>query len=91
MPDERLSGQAFNFSLERPVSALEMVQEILALMGNEALQPQVLNEASHEIYNYYLDCSKAKAMLGWHAKYTLGDGLRETIAWYRTHFRDGES
>jgi nucleoside-diphosphate-sugar epimerase len=33
----------------------------------------------------YLDISKAKRFLGWQPSTPLGEGLRETMAWYRAH------
>jgi CDP-glucose 4,6-dehydratase len=83
LPDERFTGQAFNFGTETPVSVLDLVHQILKLLDRTTLVPRVLNEANHEIPKQYLDCSKAKQMLGWQPKYTQVEGLRETIAWYK--------
>lgn len=82
LPDSDFTGQAFNFGTETPVSVLELVDRILKLMGRETLVPKLLNEASLEIPRQYLDCSKARRMMQWEPKYTLDDGLRETIGWY---------
>jgi CDP-glucose 4,6-dehydratase len=82
LPDERFLGQAFNFGTETPVSVLQLVQRILALMGKTSLAPRILNEASHEIREQYLDCTKAREMLGWEPTYTTERGLQETIDWY---------
>ena len=76
-------GQAFNFGTETPLSVLAVVQHILRLLNREDLQPRILNEASHEIREQYLDCSKARRVLGWQAGYGIEDALRETIEWYR--------
>ena len=88
LPHESFVGQAFNFSTETPVSVVELVQQILRLMGRTSLKPVVLNQASHEIPRQYLECSKAKRMLEWRHHYTLEQGLRETIEWY-TEFLSG--
>jgi CDP-glucose 4,6-dehydratase len=85
MPDARLAGQAFNFSNEAPMTALEVVRLILRLLDKTDLEARVLNEASHEIHEQYLDCSKARHMLGWQPTYTLEHAMKETIDWYRTH------
>jgi CDP-glucose 4,6-dehydratase len=82
LPEEGITGEAFNFGPERPLSVLEMVDLILELMGKSYLTPTIKNEASHEIYLQYLDCNKARRLLGWQPKHTLEEGLRETIAWY---------
>lgn len=77
-----LRGEAFNFSNELQITVLELVQRILALMGSE-LEPEVRNEASHEIRHQYLSAAKARAVLGWRPLFTLEEGLQRTIAWYR--------
>lgn len=91
LPDPAFTGQAFNFGTETPVSVLELVDRILKLMGRETLVPRVLNEASHEIPSQYLDCSKARRMMGWEPKYTLEDGLLETIGWYTEYLGGANS
>jgi CDP-glucose 4,6-dehydratase len=81
LPGERFCGQAFNFGTETPVSVLDLVDIIRRLMRSD-LEPVVLDQATHEIPRQYLDCSKAKRMLDWSSRYSLEDGLRETIACY---------
>jgi len=83
-----LRGQAFNFSNELRLSVLELVQVILNLMSSD-LTPDVRNQASNEIRQQYLCAEKAKRELGWQPRFTLEEGLRRTIAWYRDFF--GES
>ena len=83
LPQEPLVGQAFNFSTGVPVTVLELVQTILGVMDQTHLVPQVLNEASNEILEQTLDCTKARELLGWRSEYTLENALRETVEWYR--------
>jgi CDP-glucose 4,6-dehydratase len=83
LPDEQFVGQAFNFGTETPMSVIDLVRRILALMGKTQLEPRILNEASHEIPQQYLDCAKARRMMGWHPSFTMDEGLREAIEWYR--------
>jgi len=79
-----LAGEAFNFSNENPLSARQIVDRILKLMGSD-LEPVVLNEATGEIPRQYLDSTKARRILGWRPAFDLDEGLRRTIAWYRKH------
>jgi CDP-glucose 4,6-dehydratase len=65
------------------MSVIDLVRRILALMGKPHLEPRILNEASHEIPQQYLDCAKARRMMGWHPSFTMDEGLREAIEWYR--------
>ncbi len=79
-------GEAYNFSSESRVSALEMVRAVLAAMGREDLTPDVRNTAKAEIKNQYLDATKARTELGWKIRYGLEEGLARTVAWYREFF-----
>jgi CDP-glucose 4,6-dehydratase len=79
-----LAGSAFNFSNELQITVEDLVRHILAVMQSD-LEPDVRNEASHEIRSQYLDASKARTMLNWSPAFTLDQGLRATVAWYRQH------
>ena len=83
LPGEGFSGEAFNFGVEKPLSVLEVVQEILAATGRTDLEPDVRSEAQHEIPAQWLDCTRAHERLGWNPRYTLAQGLSETVAWYK--------
>jgi len=85
MREPEVIGRAFNFGMEVPLSVLEMVDALLGIMGRTDLPPVILNEATHEIPRQYLDCTRAKTVLGWSSRWNLDDALRETIAWYRGH------
>lgn len=80
--DPSLKGQAFNFSNETQVTVLELVQRILKSMDSN-LEPEILNEAVNEIREQYLNAEKARHVLGWRPLFTLDEGLRATIEWYR--------
>lgn len=85
--DQReLQGQAFNFGNEKPLTVLDLVNSILMLMERPDLKPLVLNEANNEIREQYLDCTKARSLLGWRPKFSIEDALKRTIQWYRELF-----
>lgn len=77
-----LRGQAFNFSNEIQVTVLELVERLLALM-NSKLEPEVRSEATNEIRYQYLSAAKAREKLNWQPLFTLDEGLRRTIDWYK--------
>jgi CDP-glucose 4,6-dehydratase len=79
--DPQLRGEAFNFSNEAPVAVLDLVQRILTVMGSR-LQPEVRDEARHEIPLQSLSAEKARRVLGWSPRFSLDEGLRRTISWY---------
>jgi CDP-glucose 4,6-dehydratase len=81
----KLNGEAFNFSNENPVSVLDLVRQILALM-NSNLEPVIQDRAKHEIRHQYLSATKARRELGWKPLFGLDEGLRCTIEWYNRFF-----
>lgn len=83
LADPAVRGQAFNFGMDRPTTALEMVETIISLSEYPGLEPIILNEAKNEIPDQYLASGKAKRMLGWEPQHTLVEGLRQTMDWYR--------
>lgn len=83
VPREGISGEAFNFGTETPLSVVELVERILLATNQPELRPTILDEASREIRAQYLDCTKARERLSWKPTFTLEEGLGETIAWYR--------
>lgn len=86
-PDVR--GGSFNFSPESRVTVMEIVNTIRKLMQREQIEVTVLNEAKGEIRNQYLSSEKAKRVLGWTPKYSLDQGLTETIEWYSAFLAGG--
>lgn len=77
-----LGGQAFNFSNEIQLTVLELVNKILKIMGS-SMKPIILNQGSNEIIHQYLSAKKARTVLGWSPNYTIDEGLRKTIEWYK--------
>ncbi len=77
-----LAGEAFNFSNELQVTVLDMTQRILDALGS-TLEPDVRNEARHEIPHQWLSAEKARRVLGWSPTFGLDEGMTRTVAWYR--------
>jgi CDP-glucose 4,6-dehydratase len=76
-------GEAFNFGNGRPVTVLEIVDEIGKVLGRTDLAPIIRSDAPNEIPAQWLDASKAASRLGWTPGLTLAEGLRRTAEWYR--------
>jgi CDP-glucose 4,6-dehydratase len=85
-----LAGEAFNFSLEVRPTVLDIVDQVLRIMDRMDLVPVIQNVASAEIREQYMTCDKARRLLDWAPAFTMEQGLRETIAWYRSHLGRSE-
>jgi CDP-glucose 4,6-dehydratase len=81
-----LAGEAFNFSSERPLSVLELV-EMLQIAVGTGLKPDIRGTASHEIAHQFLSASKAHQVLGWVPDHTLEEALLLTVRWYKQHLQ----
>jgi len=89
--DQGVRGQAFNFSGEQPWTVLEIVENIQKLMRCDHFEPIVLNQATAEIRDQYLDSSKAQRLLKWTPLYSLEKGLAQTIDWYKSFLASNRS
>jgi CDP-glucose 4,6-dehydratase len=80
-----LAGEAFNFSNEYEITVLDLVRQMLTLMKSK-LEPEVRNEAAHEIRRQVLSAGKARRLLDWKPAFDLTQGLTRTVEWYRKYF-----
>lgn len=81
---DRVGGEAFNFGTEEHFTVLEIIDKLIAISGVK-VRPEIGNTAKNEIKSQYLDCSKAKRLLGLGDTTPIGVGLRETFEWYKAH------
>jgi len=77
-------GQTINIGSGVPVKLADITEKIQTLVGRKGLvnigaKPYRKNE----IMEYCVDPKKAENILGWKAKTSLEDGLKETITYYR--------
>lgn len=84
MSRRELAGRAFNFSLEQPLTVLQMLERISLAVGKH-IPPTVLGTAATEIPAQHLDATAARSELGWQPAIGLDEGLRRTASWYRSH------
>jgi CDP-glucose 4,6-dehydratase len=81
-----ISGGAFNFSDESPLSVREVYDAVCRATTGEIVEPEVLGQARDEIHDQYLSSEKARELLGWRAQVSLDEGLARTVDWYRGFF-----
>jgi CDP-glucose 4,6-dehydratase len=79
-------GQGFNFSDESPLTVMQIYNAICEAAGRAGTKPNILNAASSEIKDQYLDSTKAHNVLGWRASVTLEEGLKKSFDWYQNFF-----
>jgi dTDP-glucose 4,6-dehydratase len=78
-------GELYNIGGGDILKNLEMASRVLRLVGKpDRLLSFVRDRPGHD-RRYALACDKIKSELGWWPKKALGEGLKETIHWYRTN------
>ena len=83
----KLFGEAFNLSDEKPLTVIDLLQEInkLSFCGRK-LSYKIMNTAKYEIKEQYLSAAKARRILNWKPRYSLEEGLSKTARWYTEFF-----
>ena len=85
-----VGGNAFNFGSETPTTVIDIVDQLRSLMEREDLIADIRNSAKAEIRDQFLSTAKARKTLNWTPKYSLSQGLNETVAWYKNFFLNSE-
>jgi CDP-glucose 4,6-dehydratase len=80
-----MSGEAFNFSDEKPRTVMDVYRAACDALGGW-VEPFIANKAADEIPDQRLDSTKARERLGWQATLDLAEGMRATVAWYLDYF-----
>ena len=83
---DQVSGEAFNFGGDYPISVRNLVKMISLIYDGKEREP-VFHGPKRDIAIYKcLDTSKAQIMLGWKVTINLEDGLKRTIDWYKKYW-----
>lgn len=86
LQSQKLAGETFNFSNEMPIAVLDLVRKIYKLAKKKP-NYKIINQAEYEIKHQYLSSQKAKKILRWRPKYSLKQGILDTLRWYNNMFR----
>jgi len=77
------TGEVYNAGGHQELPNIEVARRILAALGKpESLLKYVEDRPGHD-RRYAIDSTKLETELGWKPRIAFGDGLPETIAWYR--------
>ena len=79
-------GEIYNVGGNNEKSNIEIVKEILATLGkSEELIYYVKDRKGHDL-RYAINSLKLQNELNWKPKYSLDEGLKETINWYKNYY-----
>jgi dTDP-glucose 4,6-dehydratase len=83
--DRGTPGEVYNIGSGHEKTNLEVVREILRLMGKpESLIKFVKDRPGHD-RRYAIDCSRIRREWNWSSEVDFASGLAATIEWYKTH------
>jgi dTDP-L-rhamnose 4-epimerase len=76
------AGHVFNIGSGRPVSILEVAEEIADVLNCREIEPDILGKyRAGDIRHCFADIAKARALLGYEPKVTFSRGLKELAEW----------
>jgi CDP-glucose 4,6-dehydratase len=82
----KIKGEAINLSTNNRLSVIE-VKDAIAKIIDKKIETTILNQVKNEIKEQYLSSKKAHDLINWKATYSLQEGLKETIPWYKKYFK----
>ena len=83
---ETLIGQEINIATSSEISIGDLATEIIGLINPVAAvrqDSQRLRPEKSEVYRLYGDNKKLQEQTNWKQQYSLQEGLRETIEWFK--------
>ena len=81
-------GQVINLGTGKEISIGDLAEKIIQLLGMEATiesDQKRLRPNASEVDRLCADISKARDLLDWAPRFTLDEGLHETILWVKEH------
>jgi UDP-glucose 4-epimerase len=80
---ENLLGKTINFGTGKEVSILKLAETIRRFVGSRSAAPIHAAPRTGEVKRLCADISLAKKELGFAPKYTIDQGLKEFVQWYK--------
>jgi dTDP-glucose 4,6-dehydratase len=78
-----INGEIYNIGSGEEITNLELAKRILNILGKpEDMIKLVADRPGHD-KRYALNSYKVRNATGWTRKYSLADGLKDTVAWYQ--------
>ncbi len=87
---EFAGGWNFGPAEEDAVPVRKVADQLVSRWGNGAGWIADPGPHPHEAHYLYLDCSKARSLLGWRPRLAFADALAWTVDWYRGYGRKAD-
>ncbi|GER89578.1 dTDP-glucose 4,6-dehydratase [Dictyobacter vulcani] len=83
--DSSLDGQIFNIGADQERTTLENAALILKSLEKSAEQISFVQDRPGHVRRHAVDTTKIYQQLGWQARISFDEGIKQTIEWYQTH------
>jgi UDP-glucose 4-epimerase len=78
--------EPINFGIGKEIKIIDLASMIIELCGKKgSISPVHIEPRPGEVQRLVADISKAKELLGWKPKYTIEEGLKKFIDWYKNY------
>jgi len=78
--------EPLNFGTSKEIKIVDLANKIIELCGNKGkIRPVHVEARPGEVQRLVADYSKARRILGWEPTYTIEEGLKEFIDWYKNY------
>ena len=77
--------ELFNVGIGEGIKIKDLVRKVIVSSGKDLEMVHDLTKPTVPT-SLFLNCFKAKNILGWEPKHTLDQGLQKTINWYKKNF-----
>ena len=78
-------GEIYNVGSGHELTNLEVVSEVLRLLGKPKSLIQFVKDRPGHDRRYAIDCSKIQREWGWRSEIGFNEGLQKTIDWYQAN------
>lgn len=79
-------NRIYNFGSSNIFSVEEIIEKIITLSGKKFKITKIKDERDFEIKTQYSSWKKAKKVFKWDPEYSIDEGLKKTIQWYKSYF-----
>jgi dTDP-glucose 4,6-dehydratase len=80
-----IEGETFNIGAGNELDVLTITAAILKHLGKPGTLLQHVEDRPGHDRRYALDCSRIARLAGWRPAVAFGEGIRETVEWYRAN------
>jgi len=86
LENQKSNYELFNVGVGKAVKIIDLVNKIIQHSGKQLKVTHDLSKPTIPT-SLYLDCSKAKDLLGWSAKTGIDEGIKKTLKWYKNEYK----